>query len=88
VNPSGFFLRAKHLAVKLLQRGLVVEGIHGACAARHEELDDTLHLRWVILHARCNRLPGEQLREREPAESATNAPQKIATIWKSVHVHG
>src|SRR5262249_48151608 len=85
--------RVERLAMPSLQRGLVVEGVHLADAAVHEELDHPAHLRPVMqpaiqLGPGTERLaigPGEQalldqhLREGNPAQAAAQPPEEVAS---------
>ena len=91
--------RIERLAVPALQLGLVVEGVHLADAAVHEELDHTANLGSMVqpavqLGRRTDRPeiePGEQpllaqqMRQGDATQATPQPPEKVASCWLLIH---
>ena len=91
--------RIERLAVPALQLGLVVEGVHLADAAVHEELDHTANLGSMVqpavqLGRRTDRPeigPGEQpllaqqIRQGDATQATPQPPEKFRRVWSLVH---
>ena len=91
------FLRAKHLPVQPCQFGLVIKGIHGACAAIHKQLNDPLGLRWMMqasgprpiaVSTGCTVQPAGSSQSAEPASSLGKKPPSAPLPERIISCHG
>ena len=89
----GSDLWAEHLAVVFFECGFVVERVHGAGAAVHEELDDAFDLGGVMDAAvefgrwrRAEGVEGEETGAGETGETAAGVPEEVAAAHGGVAV--
>jgi hypothetical protein len=78
------------LTVFLFQQWLVIESINMACGSRHEELDDSFGLRWMVSLAgvaaghRKRFVTKQQIGQSQPGETAKAMAKKPAAIIRGL----